>query len=158
VSDLLTSPAAPVRTDRWTLAAAAVVTLAGALHLVAALEHLGHDVRFAVFFLGVGAAQVAAGPSLRRGMAPAAAVTVLAGSVGLVLLYLYSRTIGLQVGPHADRPEDPDALGLAVVACELVAVAAVAALLPPRGRARVVNAVFAVGLGVWGLWLSGALA
>jgi hypothetical protein len=158
MSDLLTSPAVPVRTDRWTLAAAAVVTLAGALHLVAALEHLGHDVRFAVFFLGVGAAQVAAGPSLRRGMAPAAAVTVLAGSVGLVLLYLYSRTIGLHVGPHADRPEDPDALGLAVVACELVAVAAVAALLPPRGRARVVNAVFAVGIGVWGLWLSGALA
>jgi hypothetical protein len=158
VSDLLTSPAMPVRTDRWTLAAAAVVTLAGALHLVAALEHLGHDVRFAVFFLGVGAAQVGVGPSLRRGMAPAAAVTVLAGSVGLVLLYLYSRTIGLHVGPHADRPEDPDALGLAVVACELVAVAAVAALLPPRGRARVVNAVFAVGIGVWGLWLSGALA
>lgn len=153
------APPDPVaRTDRWALAAAVAVTTTGALHLVAALEHLGHDVRFAAFFLGVGAVQACVGPGLYRGARPLRASAVLAATVALLLAYLYSRTVGLQIGPHADRPEDPDAVGLAVVVCELVTVAAVAALLPARSRAWAVNAVFVTGLGVWGLWLSGVVA
>lgn len=151
----MTASPATLRTDRWAVTAAAAVTTTGALHLVAALAHLGHDVRFAAFFLGVGAVQACVGPGLYRGARPGRALAVLGATVVLLVAYLHSRTVGLQIGPHADRPEDPDAIGLAVVVCELVTVAAVAALLPPRLRARAVDAVFVAGLGVWGLWLSG---
>lgn len=143
---------------RLPVVAAAAVTTAGALHLVAALGHLAHDVRYAVFFLGVGLAQACLGPRLRGGTGPASGLAAVAATVALVVLYALSRTLVLVDGPHADRPEDPDAVGTAVVVCELVAVAAIAALLPPRWRAVAVNGVLAAGLGMWVLWASGVLA
>ncbi len=47
-------------------------------------------------------------------------VAVLLGTLGLVLLYVASRTVNLPFGGvhtvHNDRPQDPDLLGTAVVA------------------------------------------
>lgn len=142
---------------RWADAAALGLVVAGACHLLTALEHLTHDVRFAVFFLAAGVVQVCLGPGLRRRARPAVVAAALAGTVGLLLLYLVSRTVALELGPHADRPEDPDPLGTVVVVAELVAVAALPALLPPRGRAVALNAVLAVGVAVWLAWFAGII-
>lgn len=142
---------------RWADAAALGMVVAGACHLLAALEHLTHDVRFAVFFLAAGVVQVCLGPGLRRRPRPAVVAAALAGTVGLLLLYLLSRTVALELGPHADRPEDPDPLGTVVVVAELLTVAALPALLPPRGRALALNAVLAVGVAVWLAWFAGII-
>jgi hypothetical protein len=142
---------------RWPLVTACAMTVAGALHLIAALDHLHHDVIFVVFFLLVGVAQASTGLGLYGGVRPRSAVAMMAGTVALILLYGYSRTVGLRIGPHADRAESPDALGLTVVACELLVVAGLAAMLPGAWRGRAVNALLAVGTGVWVLWLTGTL-
>ena len=150
--------AAPTRVRTGAAVTAGAVAVTGVLHLVAAYQHLSHDIRFAVFFLAAGAAQILLAPRLLR--VPRAAVTVatITATVLLVLLYLYSRTIGVAVGPHADRPEDPEVIGISVVVLELVAVAGLLGLLPPRARRLTGNALVAVGAGVWMLWLTGALS
>lgn len=140
----------------WPAAAALGVTLAGAGHVLAALDHFADDVRFAAFFLAVGAVQLIVGPGM-RGRRPAVVATVLAGTVALLLLYLVSRTIALDLGPHSDRPQSPDLLGTVVVVCEVLAVAALPALLPPRARRIAVNAVLAVGATVWSAWFAGLI-
>jgi hypothetical protein len=139
------------------LVAAGAVTVAGVLHLLAALEHVQHQMTFAVFFMVVGLLQAGAGAGLRKGPTPLRIGLGLAALVGLVVLYVYSRTIGLQIGPHADRPEDPDFLGIAVVVCELAAIAAMITLLPDRLRSVAGNAVLFVGVGVWVLWATGVV-
>lgn len=54
---------------------------------------------------------------------------------------------------HAAGP-----LGTATVAAEVLAVAALAALLPAAWRRRAVNTLFSLGALVWALWLTGVLA
>jgi uncharacterized membrane protein len=147
----------PVPTVTAGLVAAGAVTVAGVLHLLAALEHVQHQMTFAVFFIVVGLVQTGAGAGLRRGSTPLRVGLGLAALVGLVVLYVYSRTIGLQIGPHADRPEDPDFLGITVVVCELATIAAMITLLPDRLRSVAGNAVLAVGIGVWVLWATGVV-
>lgn len=142
---------------RWPLVTACAVTVAGALHLLAALDHLHHDPVFVGFFVVVGVAQAATGPGLHGPVRPRTALLTMAFTVALILAYVYSRTVGLHIGPHADRPEAPDVLGIVVVVCELVAVAGLAAMLPAAWRGRAVNGLLAVGTGVWVLWLTGAL-
>jgi hypothetical protein len=143
--------------DRWVDVAAGGLLAAGVAHLLAALDHLSHEPRFVVFFLAVGAAQVVLSPRQGRRRGPVAVSAVLAATVGLLLLYVASRTLVLDLGPHADRPEDPDLLGTVVVLCELVAVVGLLALLPPRGRRVAGNAVGVIGLGLWLAWLTGVL-
>lgn len=151
-------PVAPAAgTDRWGDVAAAAVLVAGAGHALAALDHLHHDLRFAVFFLLAGAVQLGVGPLLRRAPRPALVGAVLTGTAGLLLLYLLSRTVPLALGPHSDRPADPGLLGTVVVLAEVVAIGTLPALLAPRARRVAVNAVLAVGVAVWVSWIAGFL-
>jgi hypothetical protein len=131
--------------------------LAGAGHVVAALEHLDHGLVFAAFFLTVGVAQLGLGPALRKEPRPATVGVVLAASIGLLLLYVVSRTVVLDLGPHSDRPEDPDVLGTGVVIFELVTVTALPTLLPARWRRVAVDTILAVGTAVWLAWFTGLI-
>lgn len=144
---------------RWADAAALGMVLAGAGHLVAAYDHLAHRAQFAVFFFAVGITQLLLGPGLRRGARPAVVAAVLAATVGLLLLYVLSRTVplGLSRGMGSDRPEDADLLSTAVVVFELVTVVALPALLPPRGSRIAVNVILAVGVAVWVSWFAGVI-
>lgn len=157
----MSAPAAGLLTGTtaspWHRAAAGGLVLAGIGHLLAALDHLAHDGLFTGFFLVVGLAQMLVAGRLLRRRQPAAVAAALAATVALLLLYVYSRTAGLLIGPHADRPEDPDPLGTVVVVCELVAVTTLPTMLGPRGRRLAVNALLAVGVLVWAAWLAGFL-
>ena len=86
---------------------------------------------------------------------------MLAGTLGLVLLYLASRTMTLPFGGvhtvHNDRPQDPDLLGTVVVAAELLTLATVPALLPATARRRATDAMLLVGVGLWVAWGTGLL-
>lgn len=152
-----TTPAAPRTRDRWVDAAALSMLLAGGAHLLAALDHLDHGPRYAAFFLAVGVGQIALAPHPGRDPRPGRVIAALAGTVGLLLLYVVSRTVALDLGPHSDRPEAPDLLGTVVVVCELACVVALCGLLPPRRRRIAVNAVLVVGVAVWLSWFSGLI-
>jgi hypothetical protein len=141
----------------WNRAARLGIDVAGATHLLAALDHFGHDPGFSVFFFVTGTAQLVVAHSVRRGVRPVTATAVLAGTVGLLLLYLVSRTVAVAIGPHADRPLDADLLGTVAVVAELVTVVALPTLLPRAWRSAAVNGLCAVGVAVWLAWMVGLL-
>ncbi len=148
-------PAAARIDGRWAGTAVLGLILAGVGHVLAALDHLSHDVRFAVFFLAVGLGQLVVGSGMRRSARTPTVSATLAVTVSLLLLYLVSRTVALELGPHGDRPESADVLGTAVVIAELAALVALPALLPARARRIAVNAILAVGVAVWVSWITG---
>jgi hypothetical protein len=75
-------------------------------------------------------------------------------------LYLASRTNGVPVGPvHAGhRLEPAGVLDLTTTAAELVLIALLVSLLPPRVARITVNVLLLAGLGPWVLRFSGLLA
>ena len=66
--------------------------------------------------------------------------------------------VALSEQPTARGGEDPGPLGTATVALELLAIAAMTALLPRAWRSRAVNGLLALGALAWVLWLTGVLA
>ena len=59
--------------------------------------------------------------------------------------------------PTSAGGHGPEAVGTAVVAAELLTVAALAALLPASWRGRALNGLLALGGAAWLLWLTGVL-
>jgi hypothetical protein len=142
------------------LLAAVGLYVAAAGHVLAALVHLEHGWEVAVFFLVAAAAQVAVAGRVGRATAgPALVGAVLLGTLGLVLLYVASRTMNLPFGGvhtvHNDRPQDPDLLGTVVVIAELVTLATAPALLPATLRRWSTTAMMLVGVGMWTAWATG---
>ncbi len=104
--------------------------------------------------------QVAVAGRIGRATAgPALVSAVLVATLGLVLLYVASRTMNLPFGGvhtvHNDRPQDPDMLGTVVVVAELVTLATVPALLPEALRRWSTTAMMLVGVGMWAAWAAG---
>jgi hypothetical protein len=142
------------------LLAAVGLYAAAAGHVIAALVHLEHGWDVTVFFFIAAAVQVAVAGRIGLGTAgPALVGAVLAGTLGLVLLYVASRTMNLPFGgihtAHNDRPQDPDMLGTVVVVAELVTLATVPALLPDTLRRWSTTAMMLVGAGMWAAWAAG---
>jgi len=162
-TDVSPSPTAGVtsrlRTSPALLAAVGLFAAATG-HVAAALVHLSHGWSITAFFLVAAAVQVAAAGRIGRGTAAAGlVVAVLLGTLGLVLLYVASRTVNLPFGGvhtvHNDRPEDPDLLGTAVVLAELVTLATAPALLPEPLRRWSTTTMMLVGVGLWTTWATG---
>jgi hypothetical protein len=59
--------------------------------------------------------------------------------------------------PGSTGGHGPEAVGTAVVAAELLTVAALAALLPASWRGRALNGLLVLGGAAWALWLTGVL-
>ena len=162
-TDVSPSPTAGVTSRLRTspaLLAAVGLYAAAAGHVIAALVHLSHGWSITAFFLVAAAVQVAAAGRIGRGTAAAGlVVAVLLGTLGLVLLYVASRTVNLPFGGvhtvHNDRPEDPDLLGTAVVLAELVTLATAPALLPEPLRRWSTTTMMLVGVGLWAAWATG---
>jgi hypothetical protein len=108
----------------------------------------------------VAAIQVIAAGRLAGGVGGTATAAVLAVTLGLVLLYLASRTVTLPFGgvhtAHNDRPQDPDLLGTVVVAAELLTLATGPAFLPAIVR-WAMNTMLLIGAGLWLAWGTGLL-
>ena len=143
-----------------TLAAGGLYVAAGG-HVGASLVHLSHGWRITVFFLVTAAVQVLVAGRLGRGVGDRVTAAVLAATLGLVLLYVASRTVNLPFGGvhtvHNDRPQDPDLLGTVVVAAELLILVTGQALLPAGTRRIATNAMLLVGAGLWAAWGMGVL-
>ena len=93
---------------------------AGAIHLVAATEHLGEHVTYAVFFTVLGCFQLWWGIAIGR--SPTRRLLLAGGIVSLavVALWIVSRTNGIPIGPGSGGPEPVGALDSVASADELL--------------------------------------
>lgn len=156
--------------------------LAGAIHLAVAPEHFAEWWLYGAFFVVTGVFQLAyATPVLRR-PTPLVALAGILVNLGIVLVWVASRTTGLPVTPPEDggghegghvagpiplegaHPVEAghgvEAVGtvdLVATGAELVVVCLLVTLLPPAMRRVTVNLMLVAGVGLWTLRLSGVL-
>lgn len=135
------------------VAAGGLAVAAGA-HFGAFPAHRGEGVVTAGFFLALAVTQLATALVVARGWSAAIRLGVVAGNLGVLVLWAWSRTAGIPFGSHAGVPEAVGHLDLAAAGAQAVAVAAVVmlprtwtrhAILGPRVALLVVTAVVAVG-------------
>jgi len=145
--------------------------LAGLIHLAVVPEHLEEWWVYGTFFVVTGVFQLGYAVAVLRRPTPLVALTGIITNLGIVLLWLLSRTTGLPVGPPADRASHEGAhlaeggsnieavgpLDLVASGAELVVVYLLVTLLPPPLRKLTVNVLLVVGVGLWALRMTGAL-
>ena len=137
-----------------------------AIHAAVVPEHLTEWTAAGMFFIVLTAAELAVGGLLLARLQPTVLLAAAVVSIGPLVLWLYSRTLGLPFGPE---PGVPEAVGLAdVAACalEVLTLFLAVVLLRTRGWLRLrppvsahvrglavvaVIAVTAIGLGGSGL-------
>lgn len=118
-------------------AAAACLAVAAGAHLAAFPAHRGEGLAVSGFFLAVALLQIAAATILvGRGACPRVRAAIVAGNVGLIALWAWSRVAGVPFGDHAGLAEPVGALDLTAVAAQAVAVGAAWFLPVVHGRAR----------------------
>ena len=131
--------------------------LAGALSLSAAIAHLGVAAPHfrdwwlhGTFFVVCGVAQaLLAALVLWRPRAAWIALSGIAGNLAIVTMYVYSRTNGSPVGPHAGMPEEPGVLDLATTVGELALIVVLIAMLAERARRWAIRLAMLVGVALW---------
>jgi hypothetical protein len=93
---------------------------AGLIHLQAAIDHADESRLYAVLFVLLAVAQAGWGVALCRHPARSLLRAGVAGSLGVVVVWVLSRTVGLPVGPDLGNPEAPGPLDVIATADELV--------------------------------------
>jgi len=140
--------------------AASGLSLAAALvHLWATPGHLAEWWGYGAFFLAAALLQGSLAALVLRwsGVYPLLGAGI-AGNLGLVLVFVLTRTNGVPVGPHAGEVEAAAPVDVAAMMAELGAVLALTVLLKGRYRGIAVNAMLALGAALWLLRLAGVLA
>jgi FtsP/CotA-like multicopper oxidase with cupredoxin domain len=109
-----------------------------AIHFAVAPMHFQEYVPFGVFFVAAGALQLAAAAAMLLRPSRRLFLASGAGTIGVIALYLLSRTAGVPVGPHPGRPEMVGIPDVTCTAMELVSLPlfALAAFRRPRPRRR----------------------
>jgi len=150
--------------------AGALAVVAGAIHLAVVPEHLGDAPVLGGFFLVVGVGQLVLAALLQWTTRPWLLVPAIVVHVGLVMLYVVSRTADLPFVPAHDvghtvehlpiaggvgngipifpgsRIEEVTALDLGCQLVELTLVLVLTGLLPQRIRARIATLMLCAGL------------
>ena len=139
---------------------------AGVIHLAVTPEHLEEWWVYGAFFIITGLFQLAFALVVVRRPTWPVALTGIAVNLGVVLVWVVSRTRGLQIEPPEDITshegthliEGVGPADLAATGAELAVVCLLVTLLPARMRRVTVNLLLATGACLWGLRLSGALS
>ena len=153
---------------------AIVASSAAALaHVVAAPGHYIWWPIAGVFFAVLGAAQLSFAVLLVRGFDHRSLLMAgIWGTVGVILIYVASRTVGIPMAPpvpfHGGRwvvgrsaiPNGAKHVGpldVFTLVAELVLVVALVSTLPNRSRTRTVNQLMWIGVALWGTALATVL-
>ena len=142
-------------------------------HFVAAPSHYTWWPAAGVFFALLGVAQSACAVVLLRGSRVSWFVlAAIWGTVGVVLLYVASRTVGLPMAPPVaahgghwvpGRSFVPDGakyvgpLDIFTLVAEVLVVVTLLSMLPAKVKARTVNRLMWVGIALWGAGVVGFL-
>jgi hypothetical protein len=142
------------------LVAAAFSLSAGLVHFVYTPEHWWLWLPYGLFFLGAGLGQTALAVLLvARRVGPWIASLGVAGNLGIIVLYVISRTpYGPPVGPMRGHSELPRLTDMATTLGELVTVIALLAFLPRRAARWTTTLLLLAGAALWWLRLTGRLA
>jgi hypothetical protein len=159
------TPPAPLGAARprrrpWPAAApvAAVLSLAVAwVHFAYVGSHFRQWWAYGAFFLAAGAGQALFAPLVLRRPGRWLVLAGIAGNCAIVGMYVFSRTAGPPLGPHAHVPERAGGVDLATTATEIVIVAVLLTTLGPTERRWVANLLLAAGALLWVLRLTGRL-
>jgi hypothetical protein len=139
---------------------------AGGIHLAVAQEHFEEWWVYGTFFVVTGVFQLGfAAVVLRRTTWPVA-LSGIGVNLGIVLVWVVSRTSGLPIHPPEDitshegthQVEGVGVADLAATGAELIVVCLLVTFLPARMRRVTVNLLLATGVALWALRLSGVLA
>src|SRR6266700_1042630 len=137
---------------------AALLSLGAAvIHVAVAPEHLAEFWAFGAFFTGAGVVQAALAVAMLAVPARRLLAAALVGTLGVLGLWVVSRTAGVPIGPH---PWVPEAIGMTDIACtlmEVIEVAVLAVLVVRRPRPRRQTVVRFALKAVPSLLLAGAL-
>jgi len=115
------------------LALAGLAATAGVIHFVATVEHIGEDWELGLFFALIGGGQLAAAWRIYRNDAGERLLKLVAlGSLGVALLWVFSRTTGIWVGPESGRSKV--GVGDTIATLWEVAFAAIVGLIVWRGE------------------------
>jgi hypothetical protein len=115
--------------------AGALSAVAGLIHVKATVDHAGHYWLFGVLFGLVACAQIALAVALWRTQVPDDVLVIgVAVTIGVVIVWLVSRTVGLPIGPGAGKPEQIGVSDAFAAMIELVFVAVACLIVRPGGR------------------------
>ena len=119
---------------------------AGAIHAIAMIDHFAHWWVYGAFFLVLTYGQVLWGVAVVRKPPTDRSLKVAAvANLAILAVWLFSRTIGIPVGPEAGRPEPVGTMDGAAILVQLVLVAYVALIVRPELRsARGLRALIGV--------------
>jgi hypothetical protein len=152
-----TQPAA-TSVSRPALVLAVVLSLAtGWVHLAYTESHFESWWGYGVFFAAVGAGQGLLAAALLRRPTPGVALLGVVGNLGVVLMYVVSRTDGVPLGPHANVAEKATTVDLLTTAGEIVLVVVLLAMLGRTAGRLALNAMMVLGVLLWVGRLTGHL-
>jgi hypothetical protein len=161
---------APSHEEVYTIVAAGCAFTAGAIHLAVVPGHWSVSGPISAFFIAVGIAQLCLGAALRWRLPPVVLAGVIFAHLGVMALYVASRTVDLPfVPPHdgghevghlpvaggvgngipvypGSRIEPVGVVDVACLVAELVLVTMLAGLLPARWRSAVTTTMVALGV------------
>lgn len=142
---------------RWSAAvlAAAVLSLAaGWIHFAYADSHWEYWWAYGAFFVGTAVFQALLAPALLRWPGSWTGIIGIAGNLGIVWMYLKSRTDGIPMGPHAGVLEKVTPVDMACTAAEVVTIVLLLGVIGPKRRRWVINVLLAAGVAIWVLRLT----
>ena len=130
---------------------------AAGLSLVAAWVHFSYTAShwrnwwaYGLFFLGMGIFQALCVPAIVRWPRNTwVALATIAGNLGIVGMYFYSRVIHIPLGPHTGIVEKAGAVDLATTAGEIAIVGIMLTIVGPRSRRTIVNLLLVTGIVLW---------
>jgi hypothetical protein len=156
------APRATAARPRALRAPGAAAWSAAGLSLIAAWIHFAYTAShwrdwwaYGAFFVAMGVFQALCVPAiLRWPRSTWVAVATIAGNLGIVGMYFYSRAIYIPLGPHYGVVEDVGVIDFATTAGEIAIVAIMLALTGSRSRRVIVNLLLLTGIALWLLRLT----
>ena len=145
---------------RWTaaaLTAAGLSLVAGWIHFAYVTPHWRDWWAYGVFFVACGVFQALFAPAIMRWPTAWTALAGIAGNLGMVGMYVLSRTNGIPMGPHTGVVERATPIDLTCTAMEIVLIGILLGMVGPTNRRWIINGLLAAGVALWILRLTNHL-
>jgi hypothetical protein len=135
---------------RAAVTAAALSLLAAWIHFAYVASHWRNWWAYGLFFLAVGVFQGLCVPAiLRWPRSTWVALAGIGGNLAIVAMYVWSRTIGIPMGPHYGVVEKTGAIDLACTASQIAIMGILLTLVGSRSRRVIVNVLLLIGVVLW---------
>jgi hypothetical protein len=131
------------------LGVVALSVLTGWVHLAYVAPHFRAWWAYGVFFLVVGLGQGLLGAALLRWPSAWVALAGIAGNLGVVVMYVISRSSGVPLGPHAGVVEKATTIDLLTTGAEIVLVVVLLTMLGRIACRLAMNVILLLGVLLW---------